>query len=240
MVTVGLDRDSKPYDHQALEKKRWILRWVMKNVVVRFMLKIDCVQGLENLPAHDPAILMINHIAFFDPIVVIHSVPRNIVPVAKAEGMNSPIFGLALRLWEVIPIRRQAIDREALRRMGEVLAAGQMILMAPEGTRHPTLQQAKEGIAYVAYRNEVPVIPVAIQGTEGFPTLSLKRWRQPGANIIIGRPFCYKPLPRRPDASQLRKMTDEAMYVLAKMLPPHRRGVYADLDSATTDTISFL
>jgi len=137
-------------------------------------------------------------------------------------------------------VHREAIDREALRRMAEVLAAGQMILMAPEGTRSPALQQAKEGIAYVAHRNDVPVIPIAIEGTEGFPTLSLRRWRQPGATVSIGRPFYFKPLPQRPDAKLLRKMTDEAMYVLAKMLPAHRRGFYANLDLATTDTISFL
>jgi 1-acyl-sn-glycerol-3-phosphate acyltransferase len=240
MISVQLSKKSKLYDHQALENRRRILRGLIKNFVIRFMVKFDHVQGLENLPAKEPAILMINHIAFFDPIVVMNITPRNIVPVAKAEGLNNPIFGAFLRLWEVIPVNRETIDREALRRMSEVLAAGQIILMAPEGTRSPSLQLAKEGIAYVASRNNVPVIPIAIDGTEGFPTLSLRRWRQPGATVCIGRPFYFNPLPHKPDAKQLRKMTDEAMYVLAKMLPADRRGVYANLDFATTDTIAFL
>ncbi len=122
---------------RSLEHKRWILRGLLKNYLLRFFVKFDEVQGLENIPARGPAILFFNHIAFFDPIVVMHVLPRNIVPLAKAEGMNNPIFGAFLRLWEVIPVHRETMDREALRRMTEVLEAGEMILMAPEGTRHP-------------------------------------------------------------------------------------------------------
>ena len=240
MISIELDRGSNRYDHQRLERRRWFLRWLIKQYVVRFMVKFDWVQGLQNLPENDPAVLIINHIAFFDPIVVMHVLPRNIVPVSKAEGIYNPIFGIALRLWQVIPLHRREVDRQALRLISDVLAAGQMVLMAPEGTRHPTLQRAKVGVAYVAYRNVVPVVPIAIDGTEGFPTLNQKRWRQPGATICIGEPFMFKPRVHRPNGSQLRKMTDEAMYILAKMLPPHRRGVYADLTLATTDTISFL
>jgi 1-acyl-sn-glycerol-3-phosphate acyltransferase len=240
MITARLRQRSKRYDHQSLEHKRWILRQLIKNYLMRFFCKFDSVQGLENIPARGPALLFFNHTAFFDPIVVMHALPRNIIPLAKAEGMNNLVFGLFLRLWEVIPVRRESIDREALRRMAQVLEAGEMILMAPEGTRHPDLQQAKEGIAYVAYRGDVPVIPVAIEGTEGFPTLSLKRWRQAGARVLIGRPFCFRRLSTHLSPAHLRQMTDEAMYILAKMLPAHRRGAYADLDSATTDTILFL
>ncbi|OGO38740.1 MAG: hypothetical protein A2W35_21940 [Chloroflexi bacterium RBG_16_57_11] len=240
MITARLRHRSKRYNHQSIEHKRWILRGLINNYLVRFFVKFDAVLGLENLPARGPAVLFFNHIAFFDPIVVMHASPRNIVPLTKAEGLNNPIIGAFLRLWEVIPVRRDAIDREALRKMAEVLEAGEMILMAPEGTRHAELQQAREGIAYVAYRSDVPVIPVAIEGTEGFPTLSLKRWRQAGAKVIIGKPFCFKRLSSRLRPAHLRQMTDEAMYILAKMLPPHRRGVYADLNSATTETIQFL
>jgi hypothetical protein len=44
----------------------------------------------------------------------------------------------------------------------------------------------------------------------------------------------------RPGRDDLRKMTDEAMYILAGLLPPHRRGVYADLSNATQETIEWL
>jgi 1-acyl-sn-glycerol-3-phosphate acyltransferase len=49
---------------------------------------------------------MINHIAFVDPIVVLHIVPRNIVPMAKIEVYDYPLVGIFPRLWNVIPVRR--------------------------------------------------------------------------------------------------------------------------------------
>jgi hypothetical protein len=81
---------------------------------------------------------------------------------------------------------------------------------------------------------------LTIDGSDKAPSLSLRSFRGPGVVIRIGRPFRF-----RRDASgragrvRLRQMTDEAMYLLAEMLPEHRRGVYADLSKATRDTIEF-
>lgn len=228
------------YDHEALERKRSLLRWLIENIGFRFLLKYDHAEGIENLPERGPTIVMINHIAFVDPIVVLASLPRNIVPMAKVEAYSYPVWGVFPKMWEVIPVRRQAIDRRALRHAMNVLRAGEGILIAPEGTRSPQLQEGKEGVAFLGTRSEAAIVPVAVEGTEGFPTLELDRWKGPGAVVRIGRPFRFI----NPDASSrrapLRKMTDEAMYLLAGMLPPERRGVYSDLENATQDTIEFL
>jgi hypothetical protein len=56
----------------------------------------------------------------------------------------------------------------------------------------------------------------------------------------MGEPFRFNLANGRPDRETLRKMTDEAMYVLSAMLPENRRGVYADLTQASTDTIERL
>ena len=65
------------------------------------------------------------------------------------------------------------------------------------------------------------------------------RWRGPGATVRFGRPFRFCPeiQPRR---ETLRQMTDEAMYILAAMLPEGRRGIYGDLSKATQETIEWL
>jgi len=73
------------YDHARLEGRRWVLRWMLREIGFRFLVKFDRVEGLEYFPAVGPAILMINHIAFVDPIVVLAALPRNIVPMAKIE-----------------------------------------------------------------------------------------------------------------------------------------------------------
>lgn len=228
---------TRQYDHAKYESMRKVLRWMIDNIAWRWLAKIDKVEGLENLPKDGPAILMINHIAFVDPIVVLGNLPRNIVPMAKREVYWIPIWGIFPLLWNVIPVHRGEIDREALMRALAVLEAGEIVLVAPEGTRHDALREVKGGIAYLAYKSGAPVIPVAVEGTRGFPSLSKKRWAQPGATFRLGTPFRVKSLPGRVPREALKAITDEAMYRLAAMLPPERRGEYSDLSKATTDYI---
>lgn len=229
------------YDHARLERRRRFLRFLLRTLGFPLLAKINRVEGLKNVPAESPAILMINHIAFIDPIVVLHVIPRNIVPLAKVEVYSYPVIGIFPKLWGVIPVRREEVDRRAVQQVLEVLNAGEIVLVAPEGTRSPSLTRGKEGVAFLGSRSGVPIIPVAIDGTIGFPALRFTSpWRQPGAAVKFGRPFRFQSSLQRPGRDDLRKMTDEAMYILAEMLPPYRRGVYADLSKATQDTIEWL
>jgi len=229
------------YDHQSWESRRRFLRFLMRVIGFPFLLRLDRVDGIENIPAEGPAILMMNHIAFVDSLVVVHTVPRNIVPLAKIEVFDYPVVGLVPQLWGVIPVQRDGVDRQAIQRSLAVLRAGEILLVAPEGTRNSVMQEGKEGVAYLASRTGSPVIPVAIEGTEGFPAFRLSsRWKLPGAIIRFGRPLRYHPDLQRARTSTLRKMTDEAMYILAGMLPENRRGFYADLSMATSETIQYI
>jgi 1-acyl-sn-glycerol-3-phosphate acyltransferase len=244
MTVNGLARKKnieKSYNHARLEGRRRFLRFLVKTIGLPLLAKFDHVEGVKNVPAEGAAILMINHIAFIDPIIVLHAIPRNIVPLAKIEAYDYPVIGIFPRLWEVIPVRREEFDRRAVQQVLEVLGAGEIVLVAPEGTRSPQLQHGKEGIAYLASRSGVPVVPVAIEGTVGFPALRFtSRWRGPGVVVRFCRPFRFRPELRNASRAQLRLMTDEAMYILASNLPTHRRGVYADLAQATQETIEWL
>ena len=232
---------SPGYSHAQYETRRKILRFLIKYIGFTLLAKLDRVEGLENVPADGPAILMINHIAFIDPIVVLHVIPRNIVPLAKREVYDYPVVGIFPKLWGVIPVKREEIDRRAVQQVMEVLRAGQIVLVAPEGTRGPQLKQGKEGIAYLASRGKVPVVPVAVDGTIGFPAPRFTAvWREPGAHIRIGHPFRYRSELQNSGRSELRVMTDEAMYILSGLLPEYRRGVYSDLAKATQETIEWL
>lgn len=244
MTTPDQTHQNNPparYNHAHWEGRRRFLRFLIRVIGFNLLVRLDQVEGLENVPAHGPAIMMINHIAFVDPFVVLHLLPRNIVPLAKIEVYNYPLVGVFPRMWGVIPVRREEFDRRAIQGALDVLRAGEIILVAPEATRSPQLQQGKEGVAYLASRSGAPIVPVAIEGTEGFPSLPfLKRWRGPGAQVRFGRPFQYLPTEDRHRRARMRQMTDEAMYILAAMLPESRRGVYSDLSQATQDTLAFL
>jgi 1-acyl-sn-glycerol-3-phosphate acyltransferase len=244
-MSVGsLDRKGNPpmkYNHARLEGKRNFLRFLIRVIGFNLLVKLDKVEGLEYIPKEGPAILMINHIAFIDPILVLHACPRNIIPLAKVEALNYPIVGIFPRIWEVIPVRREEVDRRAIQKALEVLKAGEIVLVAPEGTRCPSLRIGKEGIAYLATRSGAPVIPTAVTQTSGFPTLPFtRRWKGPGAQVRFGRPFRFVSNEERPGKEKMRKMTDEAMFALASLLPFPLRGVYADLDSSSQEYIEWL
>jgi 1-acyl-sn-glycerol-3-phosphate acyltransferase len=231
------------YDHSRWEAQRRFLRFLIRYIGVPLLLKIDHVEGLEYFPANGSGIIMMNHVAFVDSLFVMHELPRNIVPMAKIEVYKYPLIGIFPRLWRVIPVRREEIDRQALRAAFDVLQAGEVILMAPEGTRSHDigLQEGKEGIAYIATRSGAPVLPAAVINTAGFPALRFtSRWKGPGAVLRFGRPFRFNPEFGRPDRQLLRKMTDEAMFILSNMLPEGLRGVYSDLSKATSETIQWL
>ena len=232
---------SKGYDHSRWEARRRVLRFLIRNIGFTMLAKVEHVEGLENVPAQGSAILMINHINFVDPFTVINVLPRNIVPMAKVEVYNYPFVGIFPRIYGVIPVQREETDRRAIQGALEVLRAGEIILVAPEAHRGPQLRKGKEGVAYLATRANAPVVPVAIDGTIGFPTLFfLPRWREPGAIVKFGKPFRFKTFGQRAGREILRQMTDEAMYILAGMLPEYRRGFYADLSRATHETIEWV
>jgi len=202
------------------------------------LVRLDRVEGHENIPEEGPVIFLINHIAFIDPIAVLHVAKRDIVPLAKMEVYDYPFVGIFPRLWGVIPIKRDEIDRTAIRKALEVLKAGECLLVAPEGTRGEALQRGRDGAAYLASRTRASIVPVAIEGTVGFPVFRTdERWKLPGAHIRFGKPFRFISELSHAKGDMLRKMTDEAMYLLAKSLPEHRRGEYADFSDATEDTI---
>ena len=231
---------NEEYDHQSLEKIRWKLRWILKYIGFGILAKYEGAEGLEHLPNEGPAIVMINHIALIDPVVVLGAMPRNVVPLAKIEVYQYPLIGIFPKLWEVIPVRRQEFDRRAIRQALRVLEAGECILMAPEGTRSPALQPGKEGVAYLGVKSGAPIIPAAVTGSKGFPTFNPLRWLRKGASVKVGRAFRFRTGDGRLDRETLRLMTDEAMYVLAGLLPEDHRGVYSDLSKATTHTIEFV
>ena len=236
----GMSQWRGGYDHARRERKRRVLRWMIDQIAFRFLVRLEQVEGVEHCPSDGPAIVMINHIALVDPVMVLGVLPRNIVPMAKVEVYRVPVFGIFPWLWEVIPVHRGEMDRKALRSAEEVLRAGEVVLVAPEGTRHPSLQAGKEGVAFLAHRTGAPILPVAVDGTPGFPTLPfLPRWRGPGVRIRVGKPFRFVQQAAKPDREMLRRMTDQAMGVLASMLPEGRRGVYRDPRQHGEDLLDF-
>ena len=229
------------YDPARWKRRRRWLRLAMRAIGFTLLARMGAVEGREHIPRHGRVILMFNHIGFIDPIAALYACPRDAVPMMKAEALDFPLIGYLPRWWGVVPIWRGEVDLLAIRQALAVLEAEEPLLIAPEGTRSDALLRGKLGTAYLAARAQAPIVPVAVEGTQGFPTWPFsRRWWGQGAQIRFGRPFRFRVTPRNPSRRLLQQMTDEAMYVLAAMLPPHRRGYYADLSLATRETICWL
>ena len=124
------------------------------------------VEGAEHVPASGPAILAVNHRSNLDPVVLGAALRRPVSYMTKAELFVWPL-GTILRLIGQFPVRRGGADREALRHTEEVLSRGQVLGLFPEGTRGPgRFATVHAGLAYVVLRQQCPVLPVAMLGTE--------------------------------------------------------------------------
>jgi 1-acyl-sn-glycerol-3-phosphate acyltransferase len=206
------------------------------------MAPIRSVKGREHIPSSGPVILCYNHINLVDPIMVLHVLQREAVPLAKIEVLSYPVVGYLPRFYGSITVRRGEVDRRALKLSLEVLQQNEMLVVAPEGTRGDALIKGRAGTAFLAFNaGSPPIVPIGIDNTIGYPTYPFsRRWRQTGADIAFGRPFRFRMGAKRPSKEEMEKMTDEMMYTIAALLPSHRRGVYADLTKATQDTLEWL
>jgi 1-acyl-sn-glycerol-3-phosphate acyltransferase len=124
------------------------------------------LEGQEHVPEEGPVILASNHRSNMDPVLLASAVERPLSFMAKAELFVGPL-GWIMRWIGQFPVRRGGIDREALRRTDAVLARGSMLGLFPEGTRGDgTFSAVHPGLAYIVVRQQCPVLPVVISGTE--------------------------------------------------------------------------
>jgi len=202
-----------------------------------FLILLDLeVEGLENILPEGPLIFAQNHMIFVDTVLGAAFIDREVVGMSKVENYHNPVFAVLLTLYGTFPVRRGEVDRRALRTALKVLEAGKVLGAAPEGTRSKTntLQKGKDGLAYLAVKADVPILPVAVWGQEKF-WQQLRKLRRTEVKVVMGKPFIFEPGEGKLTREQLTQMTDEMMYRLAALLPPEYRGYYGDLSAATEE-----
>jgi 1-acyl-sn-glycerol-3-phosphate acyltransferase len=184
--------------------------------------------GLENIPPTPPYILAINHVSVLDSPALLTVCPHTVRAFAAAKHRRHPIYAPLLTLMGSIWVRRGEIDRHALKEALAALERGEVLGLAPEGTRSRdlhALQEGKSGVAYLATRANVPIVPVGVTGTEEIIS-SLLRLHRARVRIVVGQPF-FLPENGRVRGQQLREYTDLVMRRIAALLPEEYRGVYS-------------
>jgi len=196
---------------------------------------------LAQIPPRGPLILTVNHIGSLEvPLFAAHLQPRTMIALAKIETWDNKFMGWLFDLWNSIPIRRGEADLEALRRCLIVLKTGDMLAVAPEGTRsyNGCLQRGQPGISLIALRSGAPILPIAHWGVESFGT-NLKHLKRTDFHIRVGKPFTLDAQGEKVTSETRQEMADEIMYQLAVLMPEDYRGAYKNCNPPPTKYLRF-
>jgi 1-acyl-sn-glycerol-3-phosphate acyltransferase len=151
-------------------------------------LVLLAVEHPENLPTEGPAIVVANHLSFFDSVLLLFALPRPVSVLGKAEYTEQRITKWLFCGAGMIPIRRGSPGDlgHAFARVGEVLGRGEVVGLFPEGTRSRDglLHRGHSGAAHLALTTGAPIVPLGITGTD--------RILPPGARVV--RPFRHATL----------------------------------------------
>src|SRR6201990_1490540 len=163
----------------------WLFKYIFMGPLLT-LLGRPKVEGLEYVPDDGPVLLASNHLAVADSFYLPLVVKRRITSLAKSEYFT----GTGLKGWfqrwfytaaGQVPIDRTDADsaQAALTTAARILTQGKLLGMYPEGTRSPDgrLYKGKTGLARLALESGVPVIPVAMIGTNVVNPPRRQMWR---------------------------------------------------------------
>jgi 1-acyl-sn-glycerol-3-phosphate acyltransferase len=147
--------------------------------------------GLENIPKTGPLVLAPNHFSQMDHFFVGVYLRRKIRFMAKSQLFGPPILTYIYKHGGVFPVRRGHHDEEAFETARQLLAQGEVLLVYAEGgrSRSQELGEPKPGIGRIALESGVPLVPVAIRGSE-----RARQWRRlhfPRVTVRFGKPVTF-------------------------------------------------
>lgn len=212
--------------------------------MVRSLLRTVCEvhdEQISKVPSTGPLLIITNHINFLElPTLVTHMGKRPFTGIAKAESWDNIFKKILFDMWGGIPIRRGEADREALYQVLDALKRKMIVGLAPEGTRshNGCLQYGRPGVLLMALRSRAPILPIAVHGQEHFWE-NLRKLKRTRIDIEVGNAF-HLDADSQPVIREVREgMMREVMFQMAALLPPDNRGMYSDLENATSKYLQF-
>lgn len=214
----------------------WLFKFVFMGPLL-FLLGRPKVTGLEHVPTSGAVILASNHLAVADSFYLPLVVNRRITFLAKAEYFTGTGIKGRLTRWFYtvagqVPIDRTDADsaQSALTTAERILSKGKLLGMYPEGTRSPDgrLYKGKTGLARLALQTGVPVIPVAMVGTNVVNPPGSKMWRFGRVEVRIGKPMDFSRFDGLAGNRFIeRAVIDEVMYELMGLSGQEYVDLYA-------------
>lgn len=189
--------------------------------------------NVERVPAHGPVILASNHASFMDPPLIGACLSRPLNYLARDSLFGFPVLGAALRHVKAVPVDRDGANPAGLKAILGRLAAGEAVLLFPEGTRTADglVQRARPGIGLAVRRSGAPVVPVRVFGTFEAFSRHHRVPRPVRVAVKFGRPLDFSQLckeaehaPRRPLRRIHEQMADEILDAIERL------EAYADVE----------
>ena len=214
----------------------WMLKWVLVGPLLRLVFRPK-IEGVENVPNEGPAILASNHLSYADWLFMPLTLSRRVTFVAKAEYFT----GTGIKGWlqrtfffgaGQVPIDRAGgrASEGAILSGLKILRNGDLFGIYPEGTRSfdGRLYRGKTGIARMALEAQVPVIPVAVIGTDVVAPPGKVFGRISRPHVVFGKPLDFSRYEgMESDRLILRAVTDEIMYEIMELSGQEYVDVYA-------------
>lgn len=214
----------------------WLFKYILLGPLLA-LLGRPKVRGIEHVPTSGPAILASNHLAVMDSFYLPLVVRRRITFLAKQEyftgtGIKGRILAWFYTVAGQVPIDRTDADsaQAALDTALRVLGEGKLLGMYPEGTRSPDgrLYKGKTGLARLALQSGVPVIPVAMVGTNVVNPPGTKGLRFGQVEVRFGKPMDFSRFEGMAGNRFIeRAVIDEVVYELMQLSGQEYVDIYA-------------
>ncbi|WP_422936335.1 lysophospholipid acyltransferase family protein [Sinomonas sp. P47F7] len=217
-----------------------MIYWVLKRIFIGPIVKLlfrPWVKGRASVPNEGPAILASNHLSFSDSIFMPLMVRRPVVFLAKQEyftgtGLKGWLTAAFFRLTNQLPMDRSGgtASTASLTAGAEVLRQGGLLGIYPEGTRSPDarMYRGKVGVARLALETRVPVVPVAMIGTDKVQPIGQRFPSIRRVGVIFGQPLDFSEYYDRADDRDVQRIvTDRIMQELQRLSGQEYVDVYA-------------
>lgn len=167
-------------------------QWIYKTFepAVSALYRIEA-HGVENIPA-EGAIVASNHTAFSDVLIISAAAKRQVCYMAKKELFKIPLLAPLIRALGAYPVNRGGPDVSSIKKTIELIEAGELIGIFPQGHRYggqdPRTTEIKSGVGMIAYRSKAPVVPVFLDSKRGKTGMFRKN------TVTFGKPLRFEDL----------------------------------------------
>jgi len=201
------------------------------HAVLNLVTKVE-VYEQENVPSTGSFVLATNHLGMLDIFMPFYVLNRWDMFVLVADKWEKQTWVRWLgKSLNFLYIDRFNPNLPALRDVIARMKSGQVLVIAPEGTRSRSgaLLEAKPGVSYLAAKLGYPIVPASLAGTSDEIFFeNLRHLRKTHVVLRAGKPFNLPPLPKQNRDEAMQRYTDEIMCRIAALLPESYRGAYAE------------